>query len=143
MGPEIVWQGLGPSLIGTVMAAVVGLEAVRRSNLGAERNARQGRLEEALAQLILGVSAAYVQPAPVESEPELRSEPWVAPTADARVKILLLTESTELDVLTGEVDRPVLSQRGRCAGSSWESRRSLDAGDAVACLLFPSRCAAQ
>ncbi|WP_411708409.1 DUF2268 domain-containing putative Zn-dependent protease (plasmid) [Corynebacterium sp. LaCa117] len=48
-----------------------------------------------------------------------------------------------LAVLTGEVDRPILSQRGRCAGSSWESRRSLDAGDAVACLLFPSRCAAQ
>lgn len=104
MGPEIVWQGVGPNLVSAAITGLVALWVVYRTNLGAERNARQERLEAALAQLILGVAAAYTQPH--QSTSRSRLESWEASAADARVKVMLLTGSSELDErlakLTGE-----------------------------------------
>lgn len=102
MNADVVWQGVGANVAGAVISGVVAvlsaLWVVHLTNRGAAQNARQERLEAAVADLILAVTGLY------GLEHSWSDERWHAARAQwfpvfeqARVRVLLLTDSEELD----------------------------------------------
>lgn len=102
MDADVVWQGIGANVVGAILGGVAAvlsaLWVVRLTNRGAAQNARQERLEAAQAELIQAVSAIYDPQLSlsVKRDRDARAE-WAPRFAQARVRILLLTGSDDLD----------------------------------------------
>lgn len=102
MNADVVWQGVGANVVGAILGGVAAvlsaLWVVRLTNGGAAQNARQERLEAAQAELIQAVAAIYDPQLSlsVKRDRDARAE-WAPRFAQARVRILLLTGSDDLD----------------------------------------------
>ena len=102
MDADVVWQGIGANVVGAILGGVAAvlsaLWVVRLTNRGAAQNARQERLEAAQAELIQAVSAISDPQLSlsVKRDRDARAE-WAPRFAQARVRILLLTGSDDLD----------------------------------------------
>lgn len=102
MSVDVVWQGVGANVAGAVFSGIVAIVSalivVRRTNHGAEKIARQERLEAALGELIQAVSALYDPQLSLsmKRDRDTRNQ-WAPRFAQARTRVLILTKSDELD----------------------------------------------
>lgn len=108
MNADEVWQGIGANVVGAVIGGLVAilsaLWVVGRTNRGAERHARQQRLEAAVGELILAVTALY-DPRRLTSTTAVdeAEQKWLPRFDQARVQVLLLTGSDDLDAQLQEM----------------------------------------
>lgn len=115
MNADVVWQGVGANVIGAVISGVVAvlsaLWVVHLTNRGAAQNARQERLEAAVADLILAVTELYgLEHSWSDARLSAARAQWFHVFEQARVRVLLLTDSEELD------------EQLRNVASQWERR---------------------
>ena len=102
MNADVVWQGVGANVVGAVISGVVAvlsaLWVVHLTNRGAAQNARQERLEAAVADLILAVTGFYgLEHSWGDEQSGAARAQWFSVFDQARVRVLLLTDSEELD----------------------------------------------
>ena len=102
MNVDVVWQGVGANVVGAVISGVVAvlsaLWVVHLTNRGAAQNARQERLEAAVADLILAVTGLYgLEHSWSDKQSSAARAQWFSVFEQARVRVLLLTDSEELD----------------------------------------------
>lgn len=115
MNADVVWQGVGANVIGAVISGVVAvlsaLWVVHLTNRGSAQNARQERLEAAVADLILAVTGLYdLEHSWSGARLSAARDQWFPVFEQARVRVLLLTDSEELD------------EQLRNVASQWEER---------------------
>ena len=102
MDTSVVWQGIRANVVGAIIGGMVAIASalwvVRLTNQGAVVNARQERLEAAQAEMIQAVAAMYDPQLSLSAkrDRDVRAE-WAPRFAQARVRVLLLTGSDDLD----------------------------------------------